>query len=101
MQKIIKDNLTQIQELCLKYDVKTMYLIGSACTNEFNQDSDIDILIEFKDLSIEQYTDSYFELHYDLEDLFSRKVDLVTNKSITNPYLKQSIEETKELLFAA
>ena len=101
MHKTIKNKLTQLQKLCQKYDVKTMYLFGSACTDEFNQDSDIDIMIEFKDLSIEKYTDNYFKLHYDLEDLFNRKIDLITTKSITNPYLKQSIEETRELLYAA
>ena len=101
MQKIIKDNLNKLQKLCQKYEVKSMYLFGSACTNEFNQDSDIDIMIEFKDLSIEKYTDNYFKLHYDLEALFNRKIDLITTKSITNPYLKQSIEETRELLYAA
>lgn len=101
MHQTIKDNLTQLQKLCQKYEVKTMYLFGSACTKEFNPDSDIDILIEFKDLSIEKYTDNYFKLHYDLEELFNRKIDLITTKSITNPYLKQSIEETRELLYAA
>ncbi len=78
-----------------------MYLFGSVCTEHFNETSDIDILIEFKDISFEKYTDNYFELHYELEKLFKRKIDLVTNKSLTNPFLIESIEETKELLYAA
>jgi predicted nucleotidyltransferase len=63
--------------------------------------SDIDILISFKDISIEKYTDNYFELHYKLEELFNRKIDLLTENSLSNPYFIESIEETKQLLYAA
>jgi hypothetical protein len=67
----------------------------------FNDKSDIDILILFKDLSIEKYTNNYFELHYKLEELFNRKIDLLTENSLSNPYFIESIEETKQLLYAA
>ncbi len=59
------------------------------------------ILISFEEISIERYTDNYFNLHYDLESLFNRKIDLVTEKSLSNPYFIKSIEETKQLLYAA
>ncbi len=59
-----------------------MYVFGSASSEDFKESSDIDILISFKkDISIEQYTDNYFEHHYKLEELFNRKVDLITGKS--------------------
>lgn len=87
--------------MCVKYDVKTMYLYGSATTDHFNDSSDIDILISFKELSVEQYTDNYFELHEKLEELFGRKVDLLTERSLSNPYFIKSVEETKHLLYAA
>lgn len=101
MQSLIKDKIDDIKKLCQDYDVKTMYVFGSVCTDKFNDKSDIDILISFKDISIERYTDNYFELHYKLEELFNRKIDLLTENSLSNPYLKQSIEETKMLLYAA
>ena len=101
MQKIIKDNIDALKELCKSYDVKKLYIFGSACTNQFKDDSDIDILISFKDISIEKYTDNYFELHYKLEELFNRKVDLLTENSLSNPYFIESVEETKHLLYAA
>lgn len=78
-----------------------MYLFGSACSGRFGDDSDIDILISFKDISAEKYTDNYFELHYKLEELFNRKIDLVTEKSLSNPYFIESVEETKQLVYAA
>jgi predicted nucleotidyltransferase len=95
------DKLSVLSTLCVFYDVKTMYVFGSAGTDKFNEESDIDILVSFKELSIEKYTDNYFDLHVDLEKLFDRKIDLVTENSLSNPYFIQSIEETKRLLYAA
>lgn len=101
MQQIIKDNLESLKGLCKTYDVKTMYVFGSVCTDNFNNISDIDILITFKDISIENYTDNYFELHYRLEKLLNRKISLMTENSLSNPYFIESVEETKQLLYAA
>ena len=99
--EIIEDNLNNLKKLCKKYDIKTMHIFGSVCTNNFNSKSDIDILISFKDISIEKYTDNYFKLHDELKDLFNCKIDLLTENSLSNPYFIESIEETKKLLYAA
>ena len=101
MNTLISNKVNQIKELCVKYDVKSMHLFGSSSGNSFTKESDVDILIEFKDISFEKYTDNYFGLHYDLEALLKRKIDLVTVNSLSNPYFIQSIEETKQLLYAA
>jgi predicted nucleotidyltransferase len=101
MLNLIEENLIKLQELCKEYDINTMYVFGSASTGQFHDNSDIDILISFKDIPIERYTDNYFELHEILEKLFEREVDLITERSLSNPYFIQSIEETKQLLYAA
>jgi predicted nucleotidyltransferase len=101
MLRLIKNKIDELQLLCEKYDVKSMYLFGSATTEKFNDSSDIDILISFKEIPFEKYTDNYFELHEMLEKLFNRKIDLLTEKSLSNPYFIQSIEKTKQLLYAA
>jgi len=101
MNKIIEGKEGEIRDLCKQYDVKSLYLFGSVSTDKFDKSSDIDILVSFKDISIERYTDNYFELHYRLEELFKRKIDLVTVNSLSNPFFIKSIEETKILLYAA
>ena len=101
MQAFIRDKIEDLKILCQKYDVKTMHVFGSASTDKFNSESDVDILIAFKDISIEQYTDNYFNLHDDLEKLFERKIDLLTENSLSNPYFIESVEETKQLLYSA
>ena len=101
MNKIITTRLESIKNLCVIYSVQSMYAFGSVCTDEFNAKSDIDILISFKDLSIDQYADNYFDLHYKLQDLFNRKIDLLTEKQLGNPYFIQKLEQTKQLIYAA
>jgi predicted nucleotidyltransferase len=100
--KFILDNdkLAIISELCIAHNVRTLYVFGSVCTDKFNEHSDIDILVSFKELSVAKYTDSYFALHDDLEKLLGRKIDLVTENSLSNPYFIQRVEETKQLLYA-
>lgn len=101
MIHLISSNKQALIELCEKYDVSTMHVFGSATTKEFNEMSDIDILISFKEIPFHKYADNYFELHKELEKMFGRKVDLLTERSLSNPYFIQSVEATKQLLYAA
>jgi len=101
MNKIIIDKLEELKTLCKTYSVKSMYVFGSASTNRFNDRSDIDFLISFDTISLEQYADNYFDLHEKLQDLFHREIDLLTDKSLSNPYFIESVEESKQLIYAA
>ena len=79
-----------------------MYVFGSANTDKFTPQSDIDFLIAFEDgISVAEYTDNYFALHYALRDMLGRKIDLVTENSLSNPYFIQEVEQTKKLIYAA
>lgn len=101
MFNLIQYKKPELQKLCVEYDIKTMYVFGSATTSDFSETSDIDILISFKEIPFDKYTDNYFELHEKLEALFNRKVDLLTERSLSNPYFIERIEKTKQLLYAA
>jgi uncharacterized protein len=101
MNTIVEDKIEDLKQLCHTYNVKSMYVFGSVCTDKFTEQSDIDILIAFDTLSIDQYTDNYFDLHYKLQDLFGRNIDLLTDKSLSNPYFIQGLEQTKQLIYAA
>ena len=101
MLPMIEQQLEKLRDLCFEHKVEKLHVFGSAVSEEFNEHSDIDILIKFKDLSHEEYTDMYFSLHEKLEALFNRKVDLLTERSLSNPYFIANIERTKLLLYAA
>ena len=101
MLNLIEIKKIELQRLCEQYDIKSMYVFGSAVTPDFNETSDVDILISFKDIPYDKYTDNYFDLHEKLQELFNRKVDLITERSLSNPYFIESVERTKQLLYAA
>ena len=99
MNDIIKNNKIDIHNLCKKYQVKKLYVFGSVCSEKFDDKSDIDFLISFKDIPIEEYSDNYFTLHELFENLFSRKIDLITENSLSNPYFIKFMEKTKTLIY--
>jgi predicted nucleotidyltransferase len=81
--------------------VKKLYFFGSALTHRFNEvSSDIDILVETEDkLSPEEKGENLIMLWNDLELLFDRKIDLLTENSLRNPFLKKEIEQTRKLIY--
>ena len=88
--------------MCQLYKLKKLYAFGSAVTDNFTDESDIDFLISFDEkLSVEEYTDNYFALHYKLRELFNREIDIVTERSLSNPYFTESVNETKMLIYEA
>ena len=99
MQSIIENNIDKIKTLCTMYNVKSLFAFGSVCTNNFNDQSDIDLLITFNKMEYGDYADSYFILADKFEELFNRPVDLITDKSLSNPYFIESLNQTKKLIY--
>ena len=98
MNHILHNKQEALKELCRRYKVKSLYAFGSVNTPRFTEKSDI----EFEpDISIEEYTDNYFLLHNKLTELFRRKIDLVTHRSLSNPFFIADVEQTKQLLYGA
>jgi predicted nucleotidyltransferase len=101
MQRLIVDNMDKIKTLCMMHHVKTLFVFGSVCTDKFNDQSDIDLLISFMPMDYGDYADTYFNLADKFENLFNRSVDLVTDKSLSNPYFIDSVNQTKTLLYVS
>ena len=100
MQKIIEDNMDKIKTLCTMYNVKFLFAFGSVCTDKFNDQSDIDLLIAFNSMDYGDYADTYLTLSDKFEELFKRPVDLITDKSLSNPFFISSLNQTKTLIYA-
>ena len=102
MNNILPNQLEELKKLCIRYKVKSLYTFGSVNTASFTEKSDIDFLISFdKSISIDEYSENYFLLHYQLQILFKREIDLLTENSLSNPYFIKGIEQTKQLLYVA
>jgi|SRR6185437_13213545 len=102
MQSVLNKIRPELMELCQQFHVKRLDLFGSAVTEAFDPvSSDFDFLVEFNPLPPADYARAFFGLKESLEDLLGRPVDLVVSAAIRNPYFRQSIEQSKALLYAA
>ena len=108
MNSILENNKLAIIQLCKQHYIKRLYAFGSVVQNTFTNASDIDLLYEvdienFKDWATGKYdyTDNLLSFEKALYDLLGRKIDLIPNVIINNKYLKQTIENTKQEIYAA
>lgn len=91
--------MSRIKALCSNHKVARLFVFGSILTHELKNSSDIDLLVEFDNVSLYDYADNYFDLKASPETLLKRQVDLLENKAIKNPYLRQSIDSSKQLIY--
>jgi predicted nucleotidyltransferase len=78
--------------------VKALWAFGSVLTDRFGPDSDVDLIVDFKD-TVEDLFITFFDLKYSLEELFMRPVDLLEEQPIRNPIFRRSVEYTKQLIY--
>ena len=98
--KLINDRKTDFVDLCVGHKVEKLYAFGSSITNRFDEEkSDVDVLVELNLIDPLEYGETLLALWDNLEIFFERKVDLLTEDSIHNPYLRKSIEATKTLIY--
>lgn len=101
---IIKNEISkkknEFKLLCINHNVKYLYAFGSSVTNKFDQkNSDIDLLVEIDSNDPIDRGEKLLSLWDLFETFFKRKVDLLTDSSIHNPYLKNNIDSTKVLIY--
>lgn len=96
----IQPHLQTVIELLKKHKIKNAFLFGSVLSDHFNDQSDIDLLINFLDYSNPlEIGQSIWDLEDELEALTNRKIDLLTERSLKNPYFIQELNNTKQLIY--
>ena len=102
MVSLVEAKRDAIEALCNRFRVQRLEVFGSATGTRFDpKTSDLDFLVEFQNLPVGERADAYFGLLKGLRDLFQRDIDLVTVAAVKNPFLRESIERSKSLLYAA
>lgn len=100
MDKALGNKMPAVIGLLRSHKVKRAYIFGSAVTDNFRPDSDIDLLIAFEEnLDPIEYGTLYFNLADKLEEIFQRPVDLITELSLQNPYFIERLNKTKVSLY--
>jgi uncharacterized protein len=88
-----------INNLCVRHKVKRLYAFGSVLTDKFSDDSDIDLIVDFEPIDVENYADNYFDFKFSLQDIFKRPIDLLEEKALKNPFFKQAINQHRKVVY--
>lgn len=96
---LIESHHKDILNLCKTHKVKSLYAFGSVLTDKFNNESDIDLIVDFEPLDVLDYGDNYYDLKFSLETIFKRTVDLLEEKAIKNPYFRKALNQNKKLIY--
>lgn len=97
--KAFADKRKMIERLCKENKVRSLFAFGSAARNELREDSDIDLLVDFETDDPYEYTDHYFNLLEQLQQLLKRPIDLLEIRGLKNRLLKEEIDRTKIPLY--
>ena len=102
MTELLEEKKGHIRGLCERHGVLRLEAFGSSVRDDFDPArSDLDFLVEFKEMEPYARVEAYFGLLDALRDLFGRDIDLVMVDAVRNPYIAADIEKTKQLLYAA
>lgn len=99
----VEDRRAEVAALCRRHGVERLDLFGSASGDGFDPEaSDLDFVVSFERREPPELFDRYFGLKEDLEGLFGRGVDLVTEGALKkDPDFAEGISGARVSLYAA
>ncbi len=98
--ELIKKHRKELDKACSAFKVDELYAFGSILTDKFNPESDIDFIVSIMSYDPIEYAENYFELKFELERIFKRKIDLLEQKAIRNKTFEHLINKQKMLVYA-
>jgi predicted nucleotidyltransferase len=90
----------RIAGLCRRLGIKELSLFGSVLREDFRPDSDVDVLVEYRDGAGLRFSE-YLAAETELTGLFGRGVDLVTRKAVRNPFVRHHILNNRVVIYPA
>lgn len=97
--KFFEGKRESIEQLCAKHKVRSLFAFGSVVRDELTAGSDIDLLVDIESTDPYEYTDNYFSLLEQLQQLLKRPIDLLESRGLKNRFLKAEIDRTKVPLY--
>ncbi len=95
----IEKYMPEIAELCRRLRINRLDVFGSATSDDFHAESDVDVLVQFEPDG-DGLFNRYFDLKEGLEGIFGRPVDVIVEDSLRNPYFKASVERSRRTVYA-
>lgn len=90
----------QVREVCREFGIRKLEVFGSTVRSP-EAARDVDFLIDFGDPPVKGFSSLFFGFKESLEQILGKQVDLITTESLGNPYFRQSVEESKQLVYEA
>jgi len=97
---VIDEFRARLAEQCRRFGVRRLEVFGSAIRSDFDPaKSDVDFIVSFADKTPGTYADRYFDFAAAIDQLLGRKIDLLTERSIRNPYFRREIETARQIVY--
>lgn len=90
----------KIAEFCRKHRIRKLAFFGSVLRKDFRPDSDVDLLVDFGPDAKPSLFD-LVDIQDELSALLGRKVDLIEESSLRNPFRRYEILHTQEVIYAS
>lgn len=87
-----------IRDLCERWKIQRLSLFGSVLRDDFCPESDVDVLVSFREDSSWSLWD-WIEMKDEMREIFGREVDVFDESGLTNPYRRQRILDTREVIY--
>lgn len=98
----LDDHRLALENLCSRLSVRRLRLFGSAASGQFDPiNSDLDMVVDFFDGDRPGIANRFLCLADNLEQMFHRPVDLLTENSIKNPIFRQVVDATCQTIYEA
>ncbi|MDX1940392.1 MAG: nucleotidyltransferase domain-containing protein [Saprospiraceae bacterium] len=98
--ELIDQHRAELNEACAGHQVDELYVFGSILTDSFSSTSDIDFIVSISSSDPIEYAEHYFDLKFELESIFNRKIDLLEQKAIRNKIFEHLLNQKKRLVYA-
>ena len=100
MSSVLGKNKGKLAEVCRRFGVRRLEVFGSAVREDFDPaKSDFDFIVSFADKTPGTYADRYFDFAAAIEKLLGRRIDLLTERSIRNPYFRREVEAARQIVY--
>jgi len=92
-------DLDRVRDFCQRWKIAEFSIFGSALREDFQPESDVDILISFEP-DIPWSLFDWVDMIEELKNIFGREVDLVEKSGLRNPFRRQEILSSRKVIYA-
>jgi predicted nucleotidyltransferase len=96
LEQNVRIDRAQIADFCRRNHIRKLSIFGSALTDRFRPDSDIDVLVEFEPGKTPGW--DFFQIERDLSDLLGRKVEMGTPDSLSK-YIREKVISQAQIIY--